>query len=383
MWNTRKQAEDLFYQEIEPLLKSLGYTYNFNKTSLDLHVNGCLIHLRSAEPSSVENIESVTYDWGWCDEAGAFAPTSLKTFTSRIRTGLRRKRFTSMPDEPDAFIYSFLEGRDCKIYEIALADNPDRKFREAYEKELRQTYHGAELERYLSGKRISLSGTGIFSTSHAHRKPVIVHAEDPISLSWDFNVEYRAVSGWTTTGLRSDLAPMIGNFASWKMEQTTVIDDAIRLCEILDEQYPHHVGQIILTGDASGDNRSAQTTESMWRNVRSVFRDKYGERMRYLVPTANPNVKDTIQCANWALMGGLVTFDPSERHTFASMSSCKFDKFGDIDKAPDYTPTGSRTHHADTARYEIFRNYRNLYLRRKAIPPVDLLAHPNATTKAS
>jgi hypothetical protein len=347
MWNTLKQAEDIFVQDIEPLLKAMGLKYNYNKSKHDLSVNGCLIHLRSAEPNSIENIESVTYDWGWADEVSFYDRRALTTFDSRIRTGLSRRRYTSMPDEPDAFMYTFLENMGAKMYEIGLRDNPSKRFRERYEAQLRAIYSGSELDRYLFGRRVSLTGAGAFAVDNAHRVPLTYDPKTEIVLSWDFNNEYRAVSAWQHVGSTDDAKPVWGCVRSWQMKEATVYEDASRLCNEL----KGHTGDVVLIGDASGANRTALTTASMWTAVREVFSAHFPSTMRYRVPSTNPPVKDTIQCMNWALRNNLVLFDPTERNVFLSLSAAKLDKYGDIDKAGDGKASGAKSHETDTARY--------------------------------
>jgi phage terminase large subunit-like protein len=358
MFNTLQQARDIFAQDIEPRFKELNWPYNFNQQTLVCKVFDTLIHFRSAEPSALERIESVAYHWGWADEASYYSPDAFKTFFSRIRKGDARVRVTSMPDEPDHFMYSFLEGMEGTMFELSLADNPDRAFADRYEKFLRVTYSGAQLERYLSGKRVSLSGEGLFSVeSHMRRPDIVYNPDEDVTLSWDFNVEYRAVSAWQVVGIAPDGNKILGCVRSWQMKGATVYEDA----EALSDELRSHRARIILHGDASGESRSAQTTTSMWKTIRDVFNRKL-ENVRYIVPKSNPPVKDTIQCINWALRQGLVVFNDNERNVYMSLSACKADKYGEIDKSIDYTSnTTARSHEADTARYAVFETFKHVY----------------------
>jgi hypothetical protein len=357
MWNTLQQARDVYYQDIEPLIKDLGLTYSFNQSTMILNLEGSIIHFRSAEADVIKRIESIAYSWGWADEASFFPDDSLRTFVSRIRKGEARIRITSMPDDPDAFIYSFLEKQGATIYEIGLADNPDKKFRERYEAFLRSTYEGAMLDRFLYGKRVSLTGMGAFAVDAAHRVDVAYDPNADLYLSWDFNVEYRAVSAWQLLGLTQDAKPLSACVRSWQMKQPTVYEDAQALCEELKS----HKGNLILLGDASGANRTALTTSSMWSAVKDIFSKAFGDRLRYRVPQQNPSVKDTVQCVNWALRNDLVRFDSKERNVFQSLSAAKLDKYGDIDKSGDNKPSGAKSHETDTARYFLWEIYGRMY----------------------
>jgi hypothetical protein len=357
MWNTLQQARDIYYQDIEPLLKSLQIPHRFNQQTLTLQAMGSIVHLRSAEADVIRRIESVAYHWGWADEASYYTPEALRTFASRIRKGEARIRVTSMPDEPDAFIYKFIEDQQGTLYEIGLRDNPDKNFRERYEAILRSTYSGSALDRFLYGKRVSLTGVGLFSITPDHCDSLHYDEGSDLYLSWDFNVEYRAVSAWQIISRDDKARPIFGCIASYQMKQATVYEDAVWLCD----KYKNHKGSVILVGDASGANRTALTTDSMWSAVREVMYKQFGGQLRNKVPLSNPSVKDTIQCVNWALREHLIRFDKAERNVYLSLQAAKADKYGDLDKSSDYKEAGIRTHDADTARYAIWEVYSKLY----------------------
>jgi hypothetical protein len=99
----------------------------------------------------------------------------------------------------------------------------------------------------------------------------------------------------------------------------------------------------------------------MWKAVRELFGDAFGDRLRYKVPLANPPVKDTIQCVNWALRNDLVKFNPAERNVYQSLQAAKADKYGDLDKSSDYKEGRVKTHDADTARYALWEIYGRMY----------------------
>lgn len=357
MFNTRQQAEDIFRQEMEPLLQELNWPYEFNGKSLNMKSMGSVVHWRSSEAGSVRNIESIVYHWGWADEASYYDPAALQTFASRIRKGLALKRVTSMPDEPDAYIYEFLERQPGPLYEISLDDNPDKEFRERYKRFLKSIYSGPELDRYLSGRRVSLEGMGLFAVEGQQRGEYGYDPDKPLMLSWDFNVEYRAVSAWQEVGKDSNSRPIIACVKSWQMKGATVQEDAVELSR----KFKNHRNVIYLHGDASGQARSAQTTDSMWKMVRKEFQAEC-ENIRYIVPPKNPPVKDTIQCLNWGLREGLVKFDKEEKNVYMSLSATKADKYGEPDKSMDYKQNSkARSHEADTARYAVWHYLHQIY----------------------
>lgn len=356
MWNTLQQARDIYVQDIKPMFEELGWPHTMNTQTMTMHVGGCVVHFRSAEPDVVRRIESVQYHWGWADEASYYPADSLRTFASRIRKGKALIRISSMPDDPDAFIYKFLDdlaksyadaGWGFRLYEIGLSDNPDADMRARYEVQLRSIYDGDALRRYLDGERVSLEGQGAFRVSASMLTDVPIDPDKDILLSWDFNNEYRAVTGWQEVGRNLKGQKVVACVKSWQMKEATVMDDAQSLCAEL----AHMKASIVLDGDASGDAKTPMATVTAWGAIRQTFQKHFPGRVRYVVASANPSVQSTIECLNWALREGLVMFDHKAKACYTSLASARLDKSGGIDKTKDNMADKPRSHETDTARY--------------------------------
>lgn len=369
MLNSTQQVLDVFEQDIRPVLEELRWPYHFNSQRGVLKVFNTTIHMRSSDADAVKRIETIHYQWGWADEVSYYPPSSLEVFTSRIRKGRALIRMTTMPSEPEAFMYSFVEnmveeenkrmGRvAAKFFEVGLRHNPDKEFAERYESFLRSIYSGPKLRCFLFAERVNLHGLSAFAVDPDMKGDMHIDPESEIMLSWDFNNEYRAVSAWQEIGYNEKGYIRVACVKSWKMKEPTVTADAIKMAEM----FKKHKAPIILQGDSTGENRTAAVTESMWLSIQKAF-DEAGIDYRYHVPRSNPPVKDTIECANWALMNGLVIFDRNERHTYASLTASQTDKYGEIDKSIDYKgdESGPRTHHGDTARYALFHYFQHDY----------------------
>lgn len=360
MLNTLGQARDVFYQDIEPLLQDLNWPFHFSPQYGVLKVFDTTFHIRSAEKDSIKRIESIVYASGWADEASFYDYESFKVFFSRIRKGKRLVRVTSMPDDPEHWMYSMLDKANFVIHEKSLYDNPDQDFVENYEEILKAIYDGPQLKRYLSGERISLAGLGLFNVHPKMKVDEEIDEDEDIYLMWDFNVAYRAVSAWQKKGSDEEGRTRVCCVKSWQMKEDTVYDDGVDLATA----FQSHKGNIYLGGDASENKRSSQTTESIWQTVKRAFKDTLAETgisVRSIVPTKNPNVKDTIQCCNWAFGQGLVTFEKNEKNVYSSLQAAKADKYGEIDKSGDNSPGGGKSHEADTARYFLWNEYKNIY----------------------
>lgn len=369
--STVRQSEDIWEQDIQSLLNQLGWKYVWNKNEGIVRFwNRTILHIRTAEKP--ERIESIQYQWGWQDEVSLASKSFCKTIKSRIRgiNGTGHARFTSMPDDPEHFIYIYLEGVCKSFHEVQLSDNPDKVFVANYTRELKEIYSGPELERYLNAKRVSLTGLGLFATDKAQQWDAKYNPKDDLYLVWDFNAEYRAVTAWQQQGLkqvkfldkRSGVerliqVPVYNAIQSFQMKEYTTADDARELVK----HFRDHKGRIILNGDASGDNRTAAASESMWRQIEKVFKLAFPDHVRYSVPASNPNVKTTIQITNWALKNGLLGFSKPAVIAYRYLTAAKSDKYGEIDKKNDSNPDAPKSHEVDTIRYFANAVYERLW----------------------
>lgn len=318
---------------------------NFSNLEFEF-AKGTVLHLHSVE--TFKKAEGIGYHVWFADEFQDHSKEAADTFFSRTRLRIGENepllRIVGMPDDPEHFQYKWLEDKKFILHEITLEQNPDKDFSKRYEAQLRETYFGAELDRFLYGKRVSLNGLGLFAVNQSHRKNVDYNPEKPIMFCWDFNNEYRAVTVWQWEKMQYNC------IYSLQMKEVTVQEDAIKICE----QFANHQREVYLHGDASGNNKSAQTSESMWINVKKEFVSKFGAKVRYIVPASNPNVKDTIQCVNFALSQNRVYFSDSAVNAYRALVSAKADKFGEIDKSKDYTDATVKSHEVDTVRYAIW-----------------------------
>lgn len=207
-------------------------------------------------------------------------------------------------------------------------------------------FSSAKLKRYLNGERITLAGINQFAAEQRH----CINAEyDPgkeLYLDWDFNVEYRAVTAWQEVEKRQGM-PVMNCIESFQLKNYTTVEDARKLCKYFNRQQ----ARIYLHGDASGEIRSAQTSDSMWNQIRTVFDSKFYGMVRFVTPRSNPNVKITIQVTNWALQNWIIQFSDKAKTAYRYLVAAKSDKYGEVDKSNDYSTGGAKSHEVDTIRY--------------------------------
>lgn len=344
--NTYNQMMKVYEEFLRPLFEKSHLIDSFNtKTGIMRLINGNEVHLTSAE--SAGNSESIQYDWWWGDEIQDYSFDALTTFYSRVRNEGFKIRLTAMPADPSSVIYSWLPKAGFKLYEVNIFDNPDAKFAQRYHEQLLNVYQTKrERDRWIYGKRVSLTGIGIFNIDDDNIGDVQYNINNDIYFVWDFNVAYRAVTVWQVVGLDNKGYPVIGCLKSYKMQEDTVAHDALKLAR----EWRRHAGRVFLHGDASGASRTAAASVTMWAQVHEVFKRVF-DGLRYIVPSSNPAVKDTIEVLNWGLTKKLVLFSESSRDAFMSVQAATADKYGEIDKSRDYDANSTHTHLLDTVRY--------------------------------
>lgn len=169
---------------------------------------------------------------------------------------------------------------------------------------------------------------------------------EPIILSFDFNVDpITCIAGQSFRG-------KIRILREFRLRNS----DIFALCEAIRTTYGDRT--FIVTGDASGSNRSAMTRGSL--NYYSIIREELNlPKSSFRVPSVNPSIKNSRVLLNSIL----------ERYPdFAIDSTCQFlvsdllsvqaDESGDIDKGKDK----SKTHLLDCLRYFLW-TFHNDFVR--------------------
>lgn len=126
----------------------------------------------------------------------------------------------------------------------------------------------------------------------------------PLHLTWDFNVDPMSCI------LAHKTDKKIFYFDEVILENSTTqqtIDEVIR-------RYPKHKSDIIINGDASGDNRSTQSEYSNYIIIRNALKKHYPHtKIKFDIPARNPAIMDRILAFNQ-----MVYNDNGERNLFVS-----------------------------------------------------------------
>jgi hypothetical protein len=133
------------------------------------------------------------------------------------------------------------------------------------------------------------------------------------------------------------------------------------VCRKLIADWGHHAGRVTCYGDATGGARgTAQVAGSDWDIIRDELRPTFGERLRFLVPAANPPERSRINAVNTRLLSGAgairLMVDPAKAPNvvkdFEGVSLLKGGS-GEIDKKAD----PMLTHLTDGLGYYVVREF--------------------------
>lgn len=157
----------------------------------------------------------------------------------------------------------------------------------------------------------------------------------PIILSFDFNID--------------PITCLVGQCDN--LDEVRILDeyrlmnsDIYELCSRIQADYGNRM--LLVTGDASGNNRTALKRDfSYYKVIKEVLKIGVGQ---FKIPPANPPIKKTRVLCN-SLLGRHPNYHFSDRvpYLITDLEECETDSEGDIDKSKDK----HQTHLLDCFRY--------------------------------
>jgi len=130
------------------------------------------------------------------------------------------------------------------------------------------------------------------------------------------------------------------------------------MCDLFKRNYPYHMAELWVYGDATGKSRTAQTNRSSYQIILNEMKD-YPAPLRMNVPDSNPSVPDRINSVNVALRGPgaeiNLEIDPTCIELIDDMDQVIGDGRQGIKKTFNKKdPYYKRTHTSDALGYWIF-----------------------------
>ncbi len=226
-----------------------------------------------------------------------------------------------------------------RIIHATTFDNP--YLPEGYIKLLQDQYDPKLLQAYLEGKFVNLTSGSVYYSfdreKHVAKEELPLINGIPVNLCFDFNVYPYSVS-WNQQ-LNKENIRWLGEWVSKSHSNTE--EACYEIIKIL----PRDI-DVVIYGDASGRSGSANSNVTNYQIMDGIFKN-YFRTVSYKVPTANPAVKDRINCVNAKLSKNHVIFNSKCVKLIQDFEQVVWNEKGtELDKADI-----NRTHSSDAAGY--------------------------------
>jgi PBSX family phage terminase large subunit len=277
-----------------------GYHYEYQKSEEILKFkNGSEILFRHLqEPNKLKSLNLAFVE---LEEMSDTPESTFKMLISRLRqnikpewkeNGFKYRLFGhTNPESSKGWIYKYFVEEKPDNYRLIQAPTTQNKFlepdyvesmKELYDEEYYRINVLGEFGDYTSGLVVkNFSNENI---AELHYQPDL-----PLHLTFDFNVD----------PMSCILAHVAGGkvfyFDEFILENTTTQGT---MEEVL-KKYPAHKSEIIVNGDASGDNRSTQSEVSNYVIIRNALKRHYpNNKIKFDLRPYNPPIKNRIASFN-------------------------------------------------------------------------------------
>lgn len=302
-------------------LEQLGYVedkdYSYNKIDKIIKFkNGSEILFSQLDDE--EKFKSLNLHWAEIEEASQIADSSFKQLLGRLRNTYRGDNWidfryrlfghTNPQPNKDWIWKRFVQDKKPN-YRLIIAPTTDNTFlpkhfveslKENYDEDYYRINVLGEFGDYSSG--LVVKGFSDENLKHFKYNPDL-----PIHITCDFNVDPMC---WCLAYKDDE---NVYFFDEIVIENTTTqqcIDEFIR-------RYPKHKSEIIINGDASGDNRTTQSEYTNYAIIRNALKS-YGYNFKFRLRPYNPPILSRIQAFNAKVKNSL-----GERHLFIDERRCK------------------------------------------------------------
>lgn len=281
-------------------LDNLGYVkdkhYKYNKTDKTIiFKNGSKILFKDLADS--EKIKSLNIHWAEIEEASQVSDTSVRVILSRLRGTIKpswknfKYRFFmhTNPQASKGWIWQRFVEKKKPNYRRILAPTSDNTHLPSHFIQSMKDDFDPEYFRInvLGEDGDYASGLVVKRFTDKNVRKLKYNADLPLYLTCDFNVDPMM---WCIAHKDDECVYFIDEIV---VENTTT-RDCIR--EFI-RRYPEHKSDIIINGDASGDNRSTKSNYTDYTIIRNELRD-YGYKPKIKIRPYNPPIMSRIEAFN-------------------------------------------------------------------------------------
>ena len=337
----RKTTLVSYLEHLDALGFIRGKDYNYNKVDKVITFsNGSEILFSALDDP--EKFKSLNLHWAEIEEASQISDSSFKQLLGRLRNtyigkdwvDFRYRLFGHTNPQPDkGWIWRRFVEEAKENYRLIIAPTTNNIFlpehyvesmKESFDEEYYRINVLGEFGDYASGLVVKgFNEKNIANLSY--RK------EMPLHLTWDFNVDPMSCI------IAHKTDKCVYYFDECVLENSSTertINEVIR-------RYPDHVGDIIINGDASGDNRSTQSEYSNYVIIKNALQKHYpNKKIKFDLRPFNPPIKNRIAAFNAMICNSngerRLFVDRKCKHLLNNIYNLKYKVGTDIVDVPTY-----------------------------------------------
>ena len=274
--------------------EGIDYTWSATMQTLTFSNHSEILFRHFDEPNK---LKSLNLGFVEIEEMSDIPYDTFKMLLSRMRQkikpqwkGFRYRIFGhTNPETQKGWVYeTFIENPPPNYRLISAPTTQNIYLPEGYCDELKKLYDEEYYNIFVLAKTGNYSsGLVVKDFTKENIKNITYQPEMDLYISCDFNVDPMC---WVLAHKTED---KVFYFDEIAMENTTTA----KACEEICHRYPNHKGQIIINGDASGDNRSCTSEYTNYVIIKKKFL-QYGYDVDIRIKAFNPPIKNRIMAFN-------------------------------------------------------------------------------------
>jgi PBSX family phage terminase large subunit len=301
---TYRLLEDTTMKQYFEHLNNMGfregyhYEYNSSKDKLLLKNGSEILFRHLQEPNKLKSLNLAFVE---LEEMSDTPESTFKMLISRLRqkikpewrkNGFKYRLFGhTNPESSKGWIYKYFVEQKPDNYRLIHAPTTQNTFLEPdYVESMKELYDEEYYRINVLGEFGDYtSGLIVKNFSNENIKELHYQPDLPLHLTFDFNVDpMSCILAHVADG-------KVFYFDEFILENTTTqgtMDEVLK-------KYPAHKSEIIVNGDASGDNRSTQSEVSNYVIIRNALKRHYpNNKIKFDLRPYNPPIKNRIASFN-------------------------------------------------------------------------------------
>lgn len=295
----RKTTLVSYLEHLEKMGFKYGVDYSYNKVDKIIKFsNGSEILFSALDDP--EKFKSLNLHWAEIEEASQVSDSTFKQLIGRLRNtfigkdwkDFRYRLFGHTNPQPDkGWIWRRFVEEAKENYRLVIAPTTNNIFLpEHYVESMKESFDEEYYRINVLGEFGDYaSGLVVKGFNHENIKEITYRKEKPIHLTFDFNVDPMSCI------LAHKTDTKVFYFDELVLENSSTE----RTINAFIERYPDHKGDIIINGDASGDNRSTQSEASNYIIIKNALKRHYpNNKIKFDLRPFNPPIKNRIAAFN-------------------------------------------------------------------------------------